>query len=158
EPLAGVAAASSAPDAAPAAPSPDGDGPQADSRTTAALEGASVRYTISGGDIAAREFGAPEAGEVLVGLGKSALVVVAFVSYATFPLLVALADHEHAGAFLRVGITGVRMDTSYNLGQKLRIDGVIQYHEHTRALERVLCKRLELMLRAHEERLRAGAE
>lgn len=130
---------------------------KSDSTTTRGLKTAPMRYTISGKGITPREFSAAEGPEVLRGLGVSPLLVVCAVSYANYPLIVALASHEHTRDFLRVGVTGVRMDTVYNLARKLIVDGQIAYHEHTRALDKVLCARLELMLRAHADRRRAGA-
>ena len=130
---------------------------KSDSTTTRGLKTAPMRYTIAGKGITPREFAAAESPEVLRGLGVSPLVLVCAVSYATYPLVVELASHEHTRDFLRVGVTGVRMDTVYNLARKLIVDGHISYHEHTRILDKVLCPRLELMLRAHAERRRAGA-
>jgi hypothetical protein len=126
-----------------------------DSDTTRALKNASIRYHVEGKEIDERDFHGTEGVDVLVPLAGSAPVLVSFVSYATAPLIVALA---HADAFkniLRVGITQVRMDTNYNLARKLIVDELIHYHEHTRVLEKVFCKRLALMLQAHEARQRA---
>jgi hypothetical protein len=114
------------------------------------------RYSISGRGMTAREFAAPEAGAVLKGLRASPLLVVSFVSHSTFPLLNALAQDEYTRDFLKVGVTGVRMDSSFNLAQKLLADGKIAYHEHSLALERVLLNRLGLMQQAHEDRLRSS--
>jgi hypothetical protein len=130
---------------------------KSDSTTTRGLKTAPMRYTIAGKGITSREFVAAEGPEVLHGLGVSPLVLVCAVSYATYPLVVELASHEHTRGFLRVGVTGVRMDTVYNLARKLIVDGHIAYHEHTRILDKVLCPRLEVMLHAHAERRRAGA-
>lgn len=122
-----------------------------DSDTTRLLKKAPVRYRLEAAPGTAREFDVAQAPEVVCGLG-SPLVVVGFVSPATFPLLAALGDHEATRKWLRIGITGVRMDGSYNLARKLFVDGSIAYHEHSRTLERVLCRRLDLMLAAHTER------
>ena len=130
---------------------------KSDSTTTRGLKTAPMRYTIAGKGITSREFVAALGPEVLRGLGVSPLLLVCAVSYANYPLVVELASHEHTRDFLRVGVTGVRMDTVYNLARKLIVDGHIAYHEHTRILDKVLCSRLELMLRAHAERRRAGA-
>ena len=130
---------------------------KSDSVTTRALKSAPVRYRIEGKGVVSRTFAAAEGPQVLSALGVSPLVLVCFVSYSTSPLVVALAHHEWSRDFLRVGITGVRMDTVYNLARKLIVDGEIAYHEHTRALEKLLCPRLELMLLAHEERRRGAA-
>ena len=126
-----------------------------DSETTRGLKTARVRYRLrpKGGD--EREFGVEEGPQVLQQLGQPALLLVCFVSAATFPLIMRLAQHEATRSMLRVGITGVRMDGDYNLARKLIVDGGIAYHEHTRVLDKVLCHRLELMQRAHVERLRA---
>jgi len=130
---------------------------KSDSTTTRGLKTAPMRYTIAGKGVTPREFAAVLGPEVLRGLGVSPLLLVCAISYANYPLVVALASHEHTRDFLRVGVTGVRMDTVYNLARKLIVDGHIAYHEHTRILDKVLCQRLELMLRAHAERRRAGA-
>ncbi|UCE01758.1 MAG: hypothetical protein JSW67_10835 [Candidatus Latescibacterota bacterium] len=127
-----------------------------DSLTTKALKSAGIRYRVSGKGIPEREFLGSEGAEVVRALASPTLVVVSFVSNATYPLLVALARDDATRDFLRVGVTGVRMDTAYNLARKLMFDGDISYHEHTRAVERVLCSRLELMLGAHDERLRSA--
>jgi hypothetical protein len=127
-----------------------------DSLTTKALKTAGIRYRISGKGVLEREFLATEGAEVVRALASPSLVVVSFISNATYPLLIALARNDATRDFLRVGVTGVRMDTAYNLARKLMFDGDISYHEHTRAVERVLCSRLELMLGAHDERLRSA--
>lgn len=129
-----------------------------DSETTRALKNAPFRYHVEGKGSGRREFLGAEAADVLGPLAGDAPILVSFISYATTPLVVALA---HADAFknaLRVGITGVRLDTNYNLARKLIVDELIHYHEHTRALEKVLCNRLALMLQAHQERRRAGSQ
>lgn len=143
-----------------ATPEGDGKGPapaaKNDSETTRALKSARIRYRLERRGEQPREFDPATGPELVRGLGPT-LVVVGFVSPATFPLLVALAEHESTRGFLRVGVSGVRLDHSYNLARKLFADGVIAYHEHTHALARVLCRRLDLMLAAHAERQRAGA-
>lgn len=129
-----------------------------DSEATRALKNAPVRYRIAGKKTDERAFLAGEAAGILAPFAGDALILVSFVSYATTPLIVALA---HADAFkgaLQVGVTGVRLDTNYNLARKLIVDGLIHYHEHTRALERVLGNRLNLMMTAHQERRRAGSK
>ncbi len=137
------------------APSP-AFGPS-DSPTTRALKSARVRYRLRAKGNETRDFAVAEAPQVLLQLGGPALVVVCFVSAATFPLLMQLSQDETTRSMLRVGITGVRMDGDYNLARKLILDGAIAYHEHTRVLEKVLCRRLELMLAAHTERLRTSS-
>lgn len=127
-----------------------------DSETTRALKTANVRYRLTTKSRDSREFGATEGPGALLQLGADPLVVVGFVSAATFPLFMACATQDGTRDFLRVGITGVRMDGDYNLARKLVVEGGIAYHEHTRALEKVLCRRLELMLTAHQERQRAA--
>ncbi len=127
---------------------------KSDSETTLSLKRARIRYRLRGKS-SMREFEVAAGPKIIGALGDPVLVV-GFVSAATFPLLVALAQHAETRDFLRVGITGVRMDTSYNLARKLIEDGVISYHEHTRTLDRVLCARLELMRAAHVERLRSA--
>ena len=123
---------------------------KSDSETTLTLKRARIRYCLRG-KRAAREFDVAAGPPIVRELGES-LLVVGFVSAATFPLLVALAQHADTRDFLRVGITGVRLDHSYNLARKLIVDGVISYHEHTRTLNRVLCARLELMRIEHAAR------
>ena len=151
EPLAAGAAA--APEAGgPAAPAPAAG--KSDSDTTRALKSARVRYRLEAKATAAREFDVAE-GPVLLRALASPLVIVAFVSSRTFPLLVALGQHEASRGWLRVGITGVAMDHPYNLARKLIMEGAIAYHEHTRILEKVLCRRLQLMLASHAERQHA---
>ena len=128
-----------------------------DSESTRTLKNAPFRYQIQGKQSSAPVFLAGEAAGILGSIASDALILVSFVSYATTPLIVALA---HADAFkgaLRVGVTGVRLDTNYNLARKLIVDGLIHYHEHTRVLEHVLGKRLALMLDAHQARRRAGS-
>lgn len=145
----------------PSGPSGDGKGPESavagknDSDTTRALKTARVRYRLESRGGATREFEVADGPELVRTLGAS-LVVVGFVSPATFPLFTALAQHEATRGFLRIGVSGVRMDHAYNLARKLFADGDIAYHEHTRTLTRVLCHRLDLMLTAHAERQRAG--
>jgi hypothetical protein len=153
-----------APEAAagPAAPErPDAASKDAasksDSLTTRTLKGATRHFRLEGKSIPPRTFAAAEGPEVLRGLGAAPLLFVCFISYATCPLVVALAHHEWSRGMLRVGVTGVRMDTGYNVARKLIVDGEIAYHEHTRALEKLLCPRLELMLQAHEERAGGAA-
>jgi len=146
----------------PRGPSGDGKGPETaaagknDSDTTRALKTARVRYRLEIQGGTAREFEAADGPDLVRTLGAP-LVVVGFVSAATFPLFTTLAQHGATRGFLRVGVTGVRMDHAYNLARKLFADGDIAYHEHTRTLTRVLCSRLDLMLAAHAERQRAGA-
>ncbi len=128
-----------------------------DSHSTRVLKHADVRYTLVGKRSGEREFRVAECAEVFAPWASEEPILVGFVSYATTPLLVALA---HADAFrdaLRVGVSGVRLDTQYNLARKLIVDGLIHYHEHTLALEKVLNSRLALMLQAHQERRRAGS-
>ncbi len=98
-----------------------------------------------------------EAAHVLAPLSGEQPILVSFVSYATTPLIVALAHDDAFKDGLRVGITGVRLDTDYNLARKLIVDELLHYHEHTRALEKVLNNRLRLMLNAHQDRRRAGS-
>ena len=167
---AGPAGGAAAPVAAPGG-TPAGDGGptagtshtgnvllgRSDSATTRALKTAPERYALSGKGLPPRQFTAAGGPAVLAGLGISPLLLVCFVSYTTYPLIVALAHDERTRDFLRVGVTGVRMDTMYNLARKLFVDGHISYHEHTRVLEKVLCARLKTMLLAHAERRGAGS-
>ena len=127
---------------------------RSDSETTLTLKRARIRYRLRGKG-ATREFDVAASPPIVRALGGS-LLVVGFVSAATFPLLVALGQHADTRDFLRVGITGVRLDYSYNLARKLIVDGVISYHEHTRTMAKVLCARLELMRVEHLERLRSA--
>jgi hypothetical protein len=127
-----------------------------DSETTRSLKTAQVRYRLSTKDSSSREFEAAAGPQVLRQLGTQPFLLVGYVSAATFPLFMACATQEGTRDFLRVGITGVRMDGDYNLARKLIVDGGIAYHEHTRTLEKVLCRRLELMLTAHHERQRSA--
>jgi len=147
EPLAAASGADAGPESgAPAAPAG-----KSDSDTTRALKSARVRYRMEAKATAAREFDVAEGPVVLRALA-SPLLIVAFVSPRTFPLLVALGQHQASRAWLRVGITGVAMDHPYNLARKLIMEGAIAYHEHTRTLEKVLCRRLQLMVASHAER------
>jgi hypothetical protein len=84
-------------------------------------------------------------------LDKPALpfAVVAFVSAATLPFLEALYADERTRGVFKLGVTGPRLDTPYNLARKLIRDGKIHYHEHTLTLPVVLHKRLATMQRAH---------
>ena len=148
EPLAAAAVADAAPASGGAAAAPAG---KSDSDTTRALKSARVRYRMEAKATAAREFEVAEGPVVLRALA-SPLLIVAFVSPRTFPLLVALGQHPASRAWLRVGITGVAMDQPYNLARKLIMEGAIAYHEHTRTLEKVLCRRLQLMVASHAER------
>ena len=127
-----------------------------DSETTRSLKTARVRYRLTKKGSQERTIEVAEAPSVLLQLGAKPLLLVGYVSASTFPLFMACATQEGTRDFLRVGVTGVRMDGDYNLARKLIVDGGIAYHEHTRALERVLCRRLELMLTAHDERLRSA--
>ena len=127
---------------------------RSDSETTLTLKRARIRYRLRGKG-AARELDVATSPPIVRALGAS-LLVVGFVSAATFPLLVALGQHADTRDLLRVGITGVRLDHSYNLARKLIVDGVISYHEHTRTMAKVLCARLELMRVEHLERLRSA--
>lgn len=128
-----------------------------DSESTRILKNAARRYQVNGRGTGEREFGAAEAADVLRPLVGDGLVVVAFTSYATAPLIVALAHADGFRDSLRVGVSGVRMDTNYNLARKFMVDDLIHYHEHTRALDKLLRNRLVLMLRAHEDRRQAGS-
>lgn len=128
-----------------------------DSESTLTLKHRVVRYRVEGKQTGEREFSAAECAAVLQPLASEAPILVSFVSYATAPLIVALAHTEAFATILRVGVSGVRLDTQYNLARKLIVDGLIHYHEHTLVLEKVLCHRLRLMLEAHEERRRAGS-
>ncbi len=127
---------------------------RSDSETTLTLKRARIRYRMRGKGVP-RDLEVATGPPLVRALGPS-LLVVGFVSAATFPLLVALAQHADTRDVLRVGITGVRLDHSYNLARKLILDGVITYHEHTRTLAKVLCARLELMRVEHLERLRSA--
>ena len=148
EPLEGGAAGEAVPDEALLGKN--------DSETTRVLKTARVRYQLTTKDKGVRPFEVAEGPQTLLQLGAKPLLLVGFVSAATFPLFMACATREETRDFLRVGVTGVRMDGDYNLARKLMVDGGIAYHEHTRALEKVLCRRLELMLTAHHERLRSA--
>lgn len=75
--------------------------------------------------------------------------VIGFVSSATLPLLEALHADPRTRDLFKLGITGPRFDTPYNLARKLIRDGKIHYHEHTLTLPVVLHKRFATMLRAH---------
>jgi hypothetical protein len=127
-----------------------------DSETTRSLKTARVQYRLTKKGSPDRTFEVAEGPPALLQLGAKPLLLVGFVSAATFPLFMACATQDGTRDFLRVGVTGVRMDGDYNLARKLIVDGGIAYHEHTRALEKVLCRRLELMLTAHDERSRSA--
>ncbi len=75
--------------------------------------------------------------------------VIVFVSAATLPMVEALHTDERTRALFKLGVTGPRFDTPYNLARKLVRDGKIHYHEHTLTLPVVLHKRFATMLRAH---------
>jgi hypothetical protein len=74
--------------------------------------------------------------------------LVVFVSASTLPLVEALHADPRTRNSLRVGVTGWRLDPDYTLAQKLVDSRKLHYHEHGKTLERVLCQRLEKMVRA----------
>ena len=101
-------------------------------------------------------FTASEVPAHLSQLGAGAFVVVAFVSPATVPLLVALHADPRTRPFLRCGVTLPRLDRDYNLAQTLISEGKLHYHEHSQHVEEMLPKRLKAMLRVQSARQAAA--
>lgn len=100
----------------------------------------------------AEDLDAAAAVERIVAQVPPPFAVVALVSFATLPLLEALHADSRTRDFFKWGITGVQLDTNYNLARKLYFDGKIHYHEHTLSLHKVIRKRLVSMIEAHAER------
>jgi hypothetical protein len=99
--------------------------------------------------ISGSRFAAAQSADALARLVGPPFVLVVFLSVATLPLVEALHADERTRPLLKLGITGWRLDPDYNLTQKLVAQGKLHYHEHGVSLERLLCRRLDLMLRAH---------
>ena len=99
--------------------------------------------------ISGSRFAAADSAAALARLVRPPFVLVVFSSAATLPLIEALHADERTRALLKLGITGWRLDPDYNLTQKLVSQGKLHYHEHGVSLERLLCRRLEVMQRAH---------
>jgi len=122
---------------------------------TAGADLAAVRYRVtwpgaSGVRDGAEREGTPEeaVGFFLERPGLPFAVIV-FVSSATLPMVEALHAEERTRPLFKLGVTGPRLDTPYNLARKLVRDGKIHYHEHTLTLPVVLHKRFATMVRAH---------
>ena len=128
---------------------------EAGSASAGAPEGATeARYRLTSAvanGVPPRTFTLGEAPAALLELAGSPPILVTFVSRATAPLVEALAADERTARLLRVGVTGVRLDDNYNLAQKLLGERKLHYHEHSRALEKLLQPRLATMLRARVE-------
>ena len=124
-------------------------------------QGGAGRYRIdspggSGAPIASREGTPEDAIGWFLERPSLPFAVIAFVSSATLPLLEALHADPRTRDLFKLGITGPRLDTPYNLARKLVRDGKIHYHEHTLTLPVVLHKRFATMLRAYADAARGA--
>ena len=132
---------------------PEAAGPPAPSPAAARY---CFRHAAAKNGAARPSFVASEAPAALLQLGAADFAVVAFVSPATVPLLVALHGDARTRPFLRCGVTLPRLDRDYNLAQTLISEGKLHYHEHSQHVEEMLPKRLKTMLRVQSARQAAG--
>ena len=95
---------------------------------------------------------AAEALEAMVQKAGPALVVVGFVSGRTLPLWEALHGDPRTQTAPKIGVTTPHLDANWSLAQKLLADGKLSVHEHSMTLERILGRRIDLLLSRHASR------